>query len=74
MTAALILAALFLPLVGFIAGALWERRKHERLSQARTIELADLQLLANNLGAENMMLRHHIDETGKVLPPRRVGL
>jgi hypothetical protein len=30
MTTALIITATFLPLVGFIAGALWERRKNGR--------------------------------------------
>lgn len=40
MTAALILAALFLPAVGFIAGALWERRKQRQHSIEMQVDAA----------------------------------
>ena len=79
MTTALIIAAAFLLLVGFIAGALWQKRRifwlvagaywdREEARDQRNEALAQRDIVIS----ENTLLRYHLDPTEKVLMPRTV--
>lgn len=64
-----IIASAICTAIGFIAGALWQRTVLSKTISLLVRSVASENERADSLQAQNALLRHYLDPTGKLLPP-----